>query len=198
MIELEKRPFPHLPQQRTPFIGRSREIDELQQLLNDPACRLVTLVGPGGVGKTRLALAVAETVSFADGVFFVPLQPVQTATAVLPTIADTLHLHLNADDTPLHQIGRFLHNKKALLALDNLEHVLNCADDLSDLLTIAPELKLLVTSREVLNLQEEWLYPVVGLPVPDQLADPDTMQDDAVALFIERARRVRHDFAPQP
>lgn len=198
MIELEKRPFPHLPQQRTPFIGRAREIAELQQLLDDPACRLLTLVGPGGVGKTRLALAVAETVSFADGVFFVPLQPVQTATAVLPTIADTLHLHLNADDTPLHQIGRFLHNKKALLALDNLEHVLNCADDLSDLLTIAPDLKLLVTSREVLNLQEEWLYPVVGLPVPDQLSDPDTIQDDAVALFIERARRVRPDFAPQP
>ncbi len=198
MIEIEKRPFPHLPQQRTPFIGRAREIAELQQLLNDPACRLLTLVGSGGIGKTRLALAVAETTTFADGVFFVPLQPVQMATAVLPTIADTLHLQLKANDTPLRQIGRFLHNKTTLLLLDNLEQLLACADDLSDLLAVAPGLKLLVTSREVLNLQEEWLYPVAGLPVPIDLSDPDTIQGDAVALFIERARRVRRDFSPQP
>ncbi|MCA9929452.1 MAG: hypothetical protein KC419_13275, partial [Anaerolineales bacterium] len=130
MTEIEKRPFLHLPQQRTPFIGRMCEISELQQLLADPACRLLTLVGSGGIGKTRLALVVAETVSFADGVFFVPLQPVQTATAVLPTIADTLHLHLKADDTPLRQIGRFLRTKTVLLVLDNLEHVLDCANDL--------------------------------------------------------------------
>lgn len=197
MIETEKQPHPSLPQQRTPFIGRAREIDELQQLLNDPACRLLSLVGPGGVGKTRLALAVAEKTSFTDGVFFVPLQPVQAATAVLPTIADTLHLHLKADEAPLQQIGRFLHAKTTLLLLDNLEQLLDCADDLSDLLAMAPGLKLLVTSREVLNLQEEWLYPVTGLPIPTDLSNPDTIADDAVALFIERARRVRPDFSPQ-
>ena len=198
MIETKTQPHFSLPQQRTPFIGRAREIAELQALLNDPACRLLTLVGPGGVGKTRLALAVAETTSFADELFFVPLQPVQIATAVLPTIADTLNLTLKADDTPLQQIGRFLHTKPVLLLLDNLEQLLACADDLSELLVLAPGLKLLVTSREVLNLQEEWLYPVAGLPISDDLSSPDTVADDAVALFIERARRVRPDFAPQP
>jgi len=198
MLEIEKRQFPPLPQQRTPFIGRVREIGELRHMLDDPTCRLLTLVGSGGVGKTRLALAVAETTSFADGVFFVPLQPVQTATAVLPAIADILHLQLKADDTPLHQIGRFLQNKTTLLLLDNLEQLLACADDLSNLLATAPGLKLLITSREVLNLQEEWLYPVAGLPIPDDPTDPEALEDDAVALFIERARHVRRDFAPQP
>ncbi len=198
MNEKDKRPYSHFPQQRTPFIGRAREIGELRQLLEDPTCRLLTLVGSGGVGKTRLALAVAETAPFADGVFFVPLQPVQTATAVLPTIADTLHLNLKADDTPLHQIGRFFYAKTVLLLLDNLEQLLACANDLSALLAAVPGLKLLVTSREVLNLQEEWLYPVAGLPIPDDLSNPDAIRDDAVALFIERARRVRHDFSPQP
>ena len=198
MNETKKQLHSSLPQQRTPFIGRMREISELGQLLSDPACRLLTLVGPGGVGKTRLALAVAETVSLAGGVFFVPLQPVQTATAVLPTIADTLQLNLKDDDAPLHQIGRFLQGNPVLLLLDNLEQLLACANDLSNLLAIVPGLKLLITSREVLNLQEEWLYPVVGLPVPDDLPNSDTIKDDAVALFIERARRVRPDFSPQP
>lgn len=197
MIETEKRSFPHLPQPRTPFIGRAHEIAELRRLLDDPTCRLLTLVGSGGVGKTRLALAVAETALFADGIFFVPLQPVSLETAVLPTIADTLQLHLTADNSPLAQISHFLHHKTTLLILDNLEQLLACAADLSDLLAAAPGLKLLVTSREVLNLQEEWLYPIAGLPIPNDLSNPDTIQDDAVALFIERARHVRRDFAPR-
>ena len=195
MMNSDKRPYPTLPQQRTTFVGRDNEIARLSQLLADPACQLITLLGPGGVGKTQLAQVMAKATSFADGVYFVPLQPVPAATAVLPTIADSLRLQLGTDNPPLAQLTQFLQDKSILIILDNLEHLLACADELADLLAAAPSLKLLVTSREVLNLQEEWQFLLAGLPVPDAAATDTLDKYGAVALFCQRARQVQPDFS---
>ena len=190
--------LPALPQPLTPFVGRQTELEEIARLLNDPACRLLTLVGPGGMGKTRLAIQIAHTQAenYGDGVFFVPLQSVQAIEFLAPAIADALDFPLSSQDAPVVQLLTYLHDKEILLVLDNFEQLLAEAGQglLTDLLVSAPYLKLLVTSREVLNLQEEWLYHVPGMPVPanDQVNDVEAYS--SVQFFSERARRVRRDF----
>jgi predicted ATPase len=165
----------NLPVAATGFIGRERE--EVSQLLQEH--RLVTLIGPGGSGKTRLALQVAGAVinEFRDGVCWVPLAPVREPDLVEPAIARALDVK--------DGLARHLASKQALLVLDNFEQVVDAAPIVAELLAAAAALKLLVTSREPLRLSGEWDYAVPPLP-----------QTDAVVLFTERARALKADFEP--
>ncbi len=120
----------NLPLQPTPFIGRSEEITEILQLLADPACRLLTLVGPGGIGKTRLALQLGTMSSgaFARGSFVVYLQPLRSVEFFVPAVADALGFSLTGQEPPLVQLGQYLSDKEALIILDNFEHLPDAAD----------------------------------------------------------------------
>src|SRR4051812_12040844 len=153
--------------QPTSFIGRQAELAELAALVDDPACRLISLVGPGGIGKTRLAIEVAGRLRsrFADGAVFVPLEAVG-ATDVFAAIAEAAGCPLSGQLDPLAQLLAFLGHRSCLLVLDNAEHLLDSLTFLGDLLAAAPGVRLLVTSRVVLNLREEWRYPLAGLALP--------------------------------
>lgn len=187
----------NLPSQPTPFIGREREVKELLSLLDKPECRLVTLVGPGGIGKTRLALEVAARLypAFEHGVAYVALAPVHHSTEIAPAIVNALGIHSGDAPTPLDALLDFLRGRHLLLLLDNIEHLLDGADQIIDILAHAPRVKVLTTSREMLNVQEEWVLPVRGLRFPDGGTPSELMQYGALQLFIERARRVQHDFS---
>ena len=197
-------PKTNLPISPTPLIGRQREVDELIHLLHDPQCRLLTLVGPGGIGKTRLAIETASRMQddFADGVCFVPLAPVNSTRFIVPVIADTIGFAFqgaNPTDPKTQLIG-YLKGKQILLLIDNLEHLL--ADPgielLADLLANAPKLKLLATSRESLGLQGEWVFEVKGLPIPESGQEKESVQNTSVELFLQRARRAHVGFNMMP
>jgi predicted ATPase/DNA-binding CsgD family transcriptional regulator len=184
----------------TSFIGRSQEIDEIGVLLDDPACRLLTLIGPGGIGKTRLAteLAARRRDAFPDGIFFVSLAPIGSADTILTAIVDAMPFRFQQNDRdPREQFFAYLRDKQAkrmLLIIDNFEHVLDGADLVSDILAATSGLKILVTSREALNLQEEWVRQISGLAYPDHANGQPLENYSAVQLFIDRARRIRGDF----
>jgi predicted ATPase/DNA-binding NarL/FixJ family response regulator len=182
----------------TALVGRTTELSQIRQQLLDPACRLLTLLGPGGIGKTRLAIEVATSVQdqFVTGVYFVNLQPL-TEPAQLPTaLADALSFPLSGPDPVESQLQRYLANKEVLLLLDNFEHLITRAEFLSELLVHSSGLKVLATSREVLNLQEEWLFLLAGLAYPPLGFDPQTIEQYGAAnLFIERMRRLRPQIA---
>lgn len=176
----------NLPTLLTPLIGRQRELAAVQHLLDDDAARLVTLTGPGGTGKTRLALAVADAISgqFRDGVWFVDLSPITDPGLVASTIADALGLHERGFADELIVLREHLRTRAALLVLDNFEQVLAAAPLVVALLTACPGLSILATSREPLRVSGEREYPVSPLPPPD-----------AVTLFVERARAIQPEFA---
>jgi predicted ATPase/DNA-binding CsgD family transcriptional regulator len=191
----------NLPPQPTPFLGRERELAELSALLLDPDSRLVTLLGPGGIGKTRLALEAAARESdkgdspFGDGIFFVPLQSLNEEDYIVPAIADALKYSFSSREEPRDQLLNYLKDKRTFLVLDNFEHLLPGADLIAAILEGCPQVKILVTSREVLGLQEEWIRPVEGLDFPGQ-ERPERLEDySAVQLFAERARRVQPGFS---
>lgn len=204
-------PRHNLPAQTTPFVGRAGELAQIANLLADPGCRLLTLLGVGGIGKTRLALQTAQQQlsegagAWADGLFFVSLAAVPTMAEAIPAIAGALGLTFAGSSEPKMQLLDFLRAKKLLLFLDNFEHLAAEAVFLSELLQAAPGLKLLVTSRTRLDLYEEWLFDVGGLPFPpptpaltpglnSQGADKPIEAYEAVQLFAQRARRIRLDF----
>jgi predicted ATPase/class 3 adenylate cyclase len=188
----------NLPEQPTPLLGRDQEVDAVRTLLLREEVRLVTLTGPGGIGKTRLGLQVAAelTDSFAGGVFLVALAPIADPGLVTPTIAQTLGLRETGSRSASESLKTYLAQQAVLLLLDNFEQVVTAAPEVAELLAACPRLKALVTSRQVLHLRGEHEYPVPPLELPEGPADEATLSRcAATALFIERALAVRPDFA---
>ncbi len=166
---LPPTPSPHLPHPPTPFIGRAKERAQLADLLANTAVQLITLIGTGGMGKTRLAIQAAQDYHEATGqaVYFVPLDTADSADLLVPTIAQAVQLSFDAQGDPHQQLRNFLRGRALLLVLDNMEHLLPTAVDfVQDMLSHMPDLRLLVTSRERLNLRGEWVLSLSGLDVP--------------------------------
>jgi predicted ATPase/class 3 adenylate cyclase/DNA-binding XRE family transcriptional regulator len=186
---------PPLPHPATPFIGRAAELAELAALLDDPACRLLTLSGPGGIGKTRLALAIAaeRAARYPHGVWFVNLAPLSSADGVVSAIADTFKLSGLGVADPREALRNYLREKALLLLLDNFEHVLNAADLVTEILA-APGVQVLATSRERLRLRAERVYAVGGLPVPLDAAQADAASFDAVRMFMACVRHTHPQY----
>jgi len=190
---------PNLPVQPTVLIGREPETAEVCALVRRPDVRLVTLTGPGGTGKTRLALQAAAKLNddFHDGVWFVDLAPIRDAALVATTIAQILGMREGGDQTLLEGLKAYLRARRVLLLLDNFEQVVDAAPLVADLLAAAPDLKVLVTSRMPLHLSGEREYAVPPLALPDRAHPPALerlTQYGAVRLFIERAQAVKANF----
>ena len=190
----------NLPLQLTSFIGRERELAEVQRLLS--TARLVTITGAGGCGKTRLALQVAHAVgeTFAGGAHFISLAAIWDQTLIIPTIAQGLDLAESPDRLLFDSLKTFLRDRRMLLVLDNFEQVVAAAPLLTELLSAAGELKMLVTSREALRLRGEQEVPLAPLDVfhgalnPGQPGVEGLQHTPSIALFVERARASRPDF----
>ena len=195
---LENRPT-NLPTQPTPLIGRERELERADALLRRAGVQLLTFTGPGGTGKTRLAVQLAAELleEFRDGVFLVDLAPITDPELIVPTIAQTLAVRELPGRPVAETLAEHLRDRRFLLLLDNFEQVLEGAPSLAALLGTAPDLKLLVTSRAPLHLaaEHEYAVPPLGLPDVEHLPEPAALsQYEAVALFVERARAARPDF----
>jgi len=220
-------PRHNLPPQPTPFIGRQTDLEQIAARLQDPTCRLLTIVGPGGMGKTRLAIQAAQAIldsdktpqnnpkskivrlsahaevqnpKFEDGVFFVALAGVGSPDLLISAIAAALDFTFYGSGDPKTQLLDYLRTKSLLLLLDNCEHLLDGIELVSDLLATAPKLNVLATSREPLNLREEWLHPLAGLRFPGDGRAVDATETDqleqftAIQLFIQCARRMKPSF----
>jgi DNA-binding SARP family transcriptional activator/predicted ATPase len=214
----------NLPATTLPLIGRKAELAEVVRLLRTPSCRLLTVVGPGGIGKTRLALEAATRLLAEDqddlcahGVYWVSLAPLQSVETIVPTIAQALNLVLYGGREPKEQLFDYLRPKTMLLILDNAEHLLrqhllrdraspqrssDVASLVRDILHAAPQVKVLTTSRARLNVQDEHLFAVAGLEYPEEGKGPlpgsaeDLAAYSAVELFVHVARRERPDWVP--
>lgn len=194
--EEEPPPLYNLPSQLTPLVGRTDEIEQLVRLLSAPECRLLTITGAGGMGKTRLAVAVAEQARqvFPAGLGFVALTGVDSPEFLVPALLAALDVPTSSGATKA-RLFNFLRDKCLLLVLDNFEHLLDAADLLLELLQTAPDLKLVVTSRERINLLGEWVFPLGGLPYPGLESRENHAAYAAVDLFAQRARQTRPDFS---
>jgi predicted ATPase/DNA-binding CsgD family transcriptional regulator len=199
MTRLPAARRPELPHSLTSLIGRAHEIMDIATLLRDASARLVTLTGPGGIGKTRLALSVAEQLrdSFSDDAWFISLAPIADHRLVIPTIVHALGVGEQADQPILERLIDYLRERHALLVLDNVEHVIPAASEIARLLTTCPELAVLATGREPLHLQGEHQYPVPPLAIPGKngrQSGLSALGSDAVRLFVERAGQVSPSF----
>ncbi len=196
---LESVTPPHnLPASQTSFVGRRRELAQIGGLIRDPACRLVTVMGPGGSGKTRLALQAASRAlhAFGDGVCFVSLESIGSIDYLVPAITDALPFDVDTVTTRLDQRTQLLHHlsdRSLLLVMDGFEGLVDRAGLLSEILDCATECQILVTSRQRLNLRGEWVLTLEGLPLPQDAEDVTLDESDAVRLFMDRARQKKGD-----
>src|SRR5215213_5235077 len=189
----------NLPVQPTPLVGREREIREVAERVRSEEVRLITLTGPGGTGKTRLALQAAADVleEFSDGVFFVALATITELELVASTIGLALGVKESAEQSLMESLKNYLRDKRLLLVLDNFEQVLEGAPLVGELLGACPKLKVLATSRIPLRLygEQEYLVPPLSLPDPKVMPLLEVLtQYEAVRLFVQRARAVKADF----
>ena len=186
----------NLPRSLTAFIGREPELEALAQLLADPHCSLLTIVGPGGIGKTRLAIETAQQARqlFPDGAWFIPLVSLNSADLIVPAIAEAVDFKFQDPTSLQAQLIRYLRTKKALLVLDNAEHLLEGVGLITEILKNCPQVNLLVTSRERLSLLSEWVFEIEGLPVPPGCEGEQFEAYSSIALFLQSARRVRAGF----
>jgi predicted ATPase len=194
----------NLPAQPTPFVGREAELTELARLLANPDVRLLTILGAGGMGKTRLALeaGTAQLGNFQHGVYFVSLAPLDSPEAMVPAVAEALGFSFYEGGEPGQQLLDYLREKSKLLVMDNFEHLLSGPEPtrgngtalISDVLQTAPEVKILTTSRARLNVQGEHLFRLAGMDLPDWETPEDALDCAAVKLFLQSARRVRPGF----
>ncbi|MGD2060355.1 MAG: adenylate/guanylate cyclase domain-containing protein, partial [Acidimicrobiia bacterium] len=196
-ITLDARPN-NLPRQATEFLGRVDEMAAIQTMLESAGTRLLTLFGPGGAGKTRLALQVAaeQVGRFRDGAYFVDLSAERDPRAAFETVVRTLDLPVAGDGDPLEVLKARLRDRQMLLVLDNFEQLTAAASEVNELLQTCPELQILVTSRETLRVRAERVFPVPPLTMPDP-GDPieRLVESEAVQLFVDRARAARPSFA---
>jgi predicted ATPase len=206
------RPRHNLPARPTPFVGREAELAELARLLADPDVRLLTILGAGGMGKTRLALeaGAVQLDNLDRGVYFVSLAPLDSARAIVPAVAGSLGFSFYEGAEPRRQLLDYLREKNKLLIMDNFEHLLSDPEPsrgdgaglVADILQAAPDVKILTTSRARLNVQGEYLFRLAGMDYPESLpaAEAETPEDalahSAVKLFLQTARRARPGFAP--
>jgi DNA-binding SARP family transcriptional activator/predicted ATPase len=206
-LQTSQVPPHNLPASLTRFVGRKGELEQIAERLNDPACRLLTLAGPGGVGKTRLALAAARqaVAHFSGGAWFVPLIGVRREPEgelhdrLATAIAGALDISFSGQDDPKAQLLKYLGSREALLILDSFEHLVHGADLVTEILQQAPKVTVLVTSRARLNVRAERIVQVAGLPVPPDDDDADIESYSSVQLFIDRSECVPgapdHDLA---
>lgn len=186
----------NLPKQVTPFIGREQVIAEIETQLQEAECRLLTLFGLGGIGKTRLAITLGERQlsNFPDGVWFIRLQPVTSSDWIVLTLIETLQVPEGLEDSR-QKLLNYLSDKKVLLLLDNFEHLINETglSILTDVIKVAPSVKFIVTSREALNVQEEWRYSVSGLSIPssDLYRNNNLETHEATRLFTICAQKMK-------
>jgi predicted ATPase/DNA-binding XRE family transcriptional regulator len=187
----------NLPLHITSFVDRESERAQIARRLENPLCRLLTLVGPGGIGKTRLAVeaARARLNDFEQGVYFVPLASISSPEFLAHAIASAIGFDFYGQLPPETQLVNYLRNQNMLLLLDNFEHLLTGVHFVANVLANAPGTKFLITSRERLKLQEEWLLEVSGLPVPEGVGIAEASSYGAVRLFAERVSQIRADFS---
>jgi predicted ATPase/class 3 adenylate cyclase len=189
-----------LPDPPSALVGRSKELTEIRERLEDESVRLLTLTGPGGIGKTRLALqaAIEEVDRFQDGTFFVDLSTSRDGASVLAAIARAVGLHDTREESLLDDLTHELRERRVLLVLDNFEQATVAAPTTAELLNACPRLKLLVTSREALHVRGEHLFAVPPLSLPAgalrQASTEQLLRYEAIQLFVERARAVRPEF----
>lgn len=189
-------PANNLPQYRTNFVGRFKELAAISELIDNPDCRWISLVGPGGIGKTRLATRIASMnlPRFPDGSFFVPLEIVKTATEIYPAIGRSLEIRFGTiftDMNPQTQLLDYLGEKRILLVLDGLEHLTSCGSALTHLLSENPNLHLLTTSRHKQNMKDEWVFHLEGLATEEPAGSHQ--YSEAVSLFIARLQQAQSD-----
>jgi predicted ATPase len=192
----------NLPPPKSSFVGRDQELIEIAQQLAEKDCRLLTLHGMGGIGKSRTAIEVAyhqlKQGVFKDGIFFIALDALTSADMIPSAIAEALDVEMQGLDNVLTQVKTFISKKKLLLILDNFEHLMDGATITSDLLAACPELKIMVTTREVLKLEEEWVKDLEGLHYPPSttMSLEEAQHYEAVKLFSQRAKKAVLEFSP--
>jgi len=182
----------NLPTQLTEFIGREMELASLHALLSDVHNRLITIVAPGGMGKTRLSLEAAGQMIqvFPQGIYFVALDRITSPDLIVQAVAEVLPISLSSNEDPKTRILEFLREKKILLVMDNFEHVLDGATFVQEILSAAPQVQVLASSRAKLNLMGETVFTIEGLTIGDSTAD----KNSALQLFAQSARRMRPQF----
>ncbi|MFN2233206.1 MAG: BTAD domain-containing putative transcriptional regulator, partial [Anaerolineales bacterium] len=208
----------NLPQQATPFVGRQTELDAIISLLNQPKTKLVSIIGPGGMGKTRLALALAENkvqtcssnlkdCKYPDGVYFIPLTSVDEPGQIIRTIMKVLNVPTDSrqssevldhsaqtESMSKERLLEYLKNKRILIILDNFEHLVDGAEQVSSILEPSSGLQIIITSRERLHIREEQVYPIQGLEYPEFEASKDPCDYTAIELFVKSAQRLLPNF----